>query len=298
MKYEKKVTLNSRELLQADQLAKRVCAFDHTVKEIYLSNQYNYFPEMPTFIFATEKEQMVGMAMIYADEKPGEEVDLRVEVDPDFRRQGIATELVRQVMTVLAEFGYHDYNFGSEKAFLEQNPQFLTNANLAIDDFDYYMQAEQPLPIANDELASILTVREMKAEDKKSLIPLYCVAFDESADPAVNYIEESFRSKQPVTYVLTCHDEVVGYSAVDVGEDKIDYFYGLFIAQKFQGRGFGTFFIKKMMELQRAKGTKAFSLEVEPNNQAAIKAYRHAGFKIISEVTYLKRSSSKEKAPE
>ncbi|MDF7638713.1 hypothetical protein PT285_04785 [Lactobacillus sp. ESL0791] len=72
---------------EVNELMEKIHQHDGTCKDPYLSNQYSYFPEMPIFISAYESGALVGFVMIYADEKPNEEVDLYVEVLPEKRRQ-------------------------------------------------------------------------------------------------------------------------------------------------------------------------------------------------------------------
>ena len=66
----------------------------------------------------------------------------------------------------------------------------------------------------------------------------------------------------------------------------------MFIDKPFRGKGFGTFFIKKMMIILQKEGSKVFALNVEVSNKAAIHVYERAGFKILSETLYLKSQES------
>lgn len=288
MKYYEKVALNSDEVIQAEKLTKIVQLEDHTYKGIYLSNQFNYFTEMPTFIYAIDNGKMIGLTMLYADEKPDGEVELHVEVAPDYRGRGIAREMTKRAQKIMAQYGYNKYCFVSEKSFINKNVDFLAKTKLDIDDHDFYMVASKPERIAkNDNLDLNLAVREMNKNDIEKVVQHYSKAFDENIESTKNYILESFKDKEKVNFVLTYQDEIAGYCAVDLGIR--DYFFGLFIRDDFRGRGYATFFIKKMMAELKERGSKEFELEVEPDNLAAVHAYQNAGFEIKSEVVYLKR---------
>lgn len=288
MKYYEKVALNSDEVVQAEKLTKIVQLEDHTYKGIYLSNQFNYFTEMPTFIYAIDNGKMIGLTMLYADEKPDGEVELHVEVAPDYRGRGIAREMTKRAQKIMAQYGYNKYCFVSEKSFITKNVDFLAKTKLEIDDHDFYMVASKPEGIAkNDNLDLNLAVREMNKDDIEKVVQHYSKAFDENIESTKNYILESFKDKEKVNFVLTYQDEIAGYCAVDLGIR--DYFFGLFIRDDFRGRGYATFFIKKMMAELKERGSKEFELEVEPDNLAAVHAYQNAGFEIKSEVVYLKR---------
>lgn len=286
MKYFEKVTLNEAEILLAQKLTASVRAEDSTYNEIYLSNQYNYFSDMPTFVYALDNGKMVGLTMLYADEKPTDEVEVHVEVCPRYRRQGIAREMIKRAEKIMNKYGYFDYCFVSEKPFIDNNPDFLKNTNLKIDDHDYHMETTNPKSIdKEDMLNQVLAVREMTKSDIKTVVDLYSEAFAESIESSTKYVTEGFKDKEKINFVLTDHSKIVGYCAIDPGSS--DYFFGLFVAKDFCGHGYATFFIKKMMAIRQEKGMKKFVLDVEPNNQAAIHAYQNAGFQIKSETFYL-----------
>lgn len=287
MKYYEKATLNDTETSLAHQLTRSVRSKDGTYNEIYLSNQYNYFSEMPTFIYAVDNDQMVGLTMLYADDKPNNEVEVHVEVCPAYRRQGIATEMIKRAENIMNKYGYNEYCFVSEKPFIDKNHDFLKNTNLKIDDHDYHMENDNPKPIdKEDMLNQVLAVREMTKSDIEKVVELYRQAFDENAESSTKYVVEGFKDKEKLSFVLTYQTTIIGYCAIDLG--SFDYFFGLFVAKDFSGHGYATFFIKKMMAIMQERGSKRFVLDVEPDNYAAIHAYQNAGFEIKSETIYLK----------
>ena len=283
MRYLEKIKLDSKEVKQARQLAKVIHEHDKTFCDIYLSNQYNYFKDMPTFILAYDNEELIGLTMLYADEKPDEEVDIHVEVSPKKRQQGVATEMIKRAKKILNKYGYQNYDFVSEKAFIEQNPTYLSNNNLKVDATDYHMSTQNPEKIfQDDKLNRILGVRQMVKTDFNNVASIYSVAFDIDIANAETYIAESLADDQMLSFVLTYKEDVIGYCAVDDG-----YFFGLFVARDYQGHGYASFFIKKMMELLLRKGINEFSLDVELDNIAAVRTYQNAGLKIVSETYYL-----------
>lgn len=119
-----KVNLNEREQRQANELTERVQKADKTYSDFYLSNQFNYFQDMQTFILAYDGNKLVGLTMLYADEGPEEEVEVNLEVDPEFRRQGIATRMFEHAKRIMVQYGYYKWEFVSEKNFLEKIQAF------------------------------------------------------------------------------------------------------------------------------------------------------------------------------
>ena len=289
-----KVNLSDKEQRQANELTERVQKADRTYSDFYLSNQFNYFQDMPTFILAYDENKLVGLTMLYADEGPEEEVEVNLEVDPEFRRQGIATRMFEHAKRIMVQYGYHKWEFVTEKVFLEKNPSFLKNMSLKVvpEDSDYYMRTAEPALIEkNDKLNQVLVVKPLTMNYVDQVAAAHSNAFGDAIATSTKYIKNSLLDKDTKSFILLKRNEVVGYCAVDQGENE-DYFFGLFIDKPFRRQGFGTFFIKKMMVILQKEGSKAFALNADVSNRAAINVYLNVGFKILSETVYLKNQES------
>ena len=289
-----KVNLSDKEQRQANELTERVQKADRTYSDFYLSNQFNYFQDMPTFILAYDGNKLVGLTMLYADEGPEEEVEVNLEVDPEFRRQGIATRMFEHAKRIMVQYGYHKWEFVTEKVFLEKNPSFLKNMSLKVvpEDSDYYMRTVEPVMIEKtDKLNQVLAVKPLTMSYVDQVAKAHSNAFGDAIATSTKYIKNSLLDKDTKSFILLKGNEVLGYCAVDHGENE-DYFFGLFIDKPFRGKGFGTFFIKKMMVILQKEGSKVFALNADVDNKAAIHIYEKAGFKILSETLYLKSQES------
>ena len=289
-----KVTLNEKEIRQANELTEKVKKADKTYSNFYLSNQFNYFQDMPTFILAYDENKLVGLTMLYADECPEEEVEVNLEVAPEFRRQQIATGMFEHAKRIMVQYGYHKWEFVTEKVFLEKNPSFLKNMSLKVvpEDSDYYMRTVEPVMIEKtDKLNQVLAVKPLTMSYVDQVAKAHSRAFGEDVETSTKYIKNSLADKNTKSFILLKVNEVAGYCAVDHGENE-DYFFGLFIDKPFRGQGFGTFFIKKMTEILQKEGSSVFALNADVDNKAAIHIYEKAGFKILSETLYLKSQES------
>ena len=294
MKVIERITLNNEETKQAAGLNKRINKADNTYSNIYLSNKYNYFSDMPTFVLAYEGQKLIGLTMLYADDGPDEEVEVHLIVDPEFRRHHVATKMWEHTKQIMLQYGYHKWEFVSEKVFLAKNPDFLANCNLTVvkEDSDYYMRTEQPLPLDKaDRLNQILAVKLLTEKYVDQVAKAHSNAFRDAIATSTKYIKNSLLDKDTKSFILLKDNEVAGYCAVDHGESE-DYFFGLFIDKPFRGQGFGTFFIKKMIAILQKEGSKVFALNADVDNKAAIHIYEKAGFKILSETMYLKSQES------
>ena len=294
MKVSERLSLNNEETKQANALTKRIHLADNTYSNIYLSNKYNYFSDMPTFVLAYEEQKLIGLTMLYADDGPDEEVEVHLVVDPQFRRRKVATKMWKHVKRIMLQFGYHKWEFVSEKVFLAKNPDFLANCNLTVvkEDSDYYMRTKQPIPLNKaDNLNQILEVKILAENYVDQVAKAHSNAFGEAISTSTKYIKNALADKDTTSFILLKGNEVAGYCAVDHDESE-DYFFGLFIDKPFRGQGFGTFFIKKMIAILQKEGSKVFALNADVDNKAAIHIYEKAGFKILSETMYLKSQES------
>ena len=294
MEVVEKVTLNNDETKQATALNKRINKADNTYSNIYLSNKYNYFSDMPTFVLAYEGQKLIGLTMLYADDGPAEEVEVNIVVDTEFRRHHVASKMWKRAKHILLQYGYHKWEFPTEKAFLAKNPAFLTNCKLTAvkEDSDYYMRTEKPLPLNQaDKLNQILAVKLLTEKYVDQVAKAHSNAFGEAIATSTKYVKNALADKDTTSFILLKGNEVAGYCAVDHGERE-DYFFGLFIDKLFRGQGFGTFFIKKMIAILQKEGSRVFALNADVENKAAIHIYEKAGFKILSETLYLKSQES------
>ena len=294
MKVIERITLNNEETKRAAGLNKRINKADNTYSNIYLSNKYNYFGDMPTFVLAYEGQKLIGLTMLYADDGPDEEVEVNLVVDPEFRRHHVASKMWKRAKQIMLQYGYHKWEFVSEKVFLAKNPDFLANCNLTVvkEDSDYYMRTKQPIPLNKaDNLNQILEVKILAENYVDQVAKAHSNAFGEAIATSTKYVKNALADKDTTSFILLKGNEVAGYCAVDHGDNE-DYFFGLFIDKPFRGQGFGTFFIKKMIAILQKEGSRVFALNADVENKAAIHIYEKAGFKILSETLYLKSQES------
>ena len=294
MEVVEKVTLNNDETKRAAALTKRIHQADNTYSNIYLSNKYNYFGDMPTFVLAYEGQKLIGLTMLYADDGPAEEVEVNLVVDPEFRRHHVASKMWKRAKHILLQYGYHKWEFPTEKAFLVKNPDFLANCNLTVvkEDSDYYMRTKQPIPLNKaDNLNQILEVKILAENYVDQVAKAHSHAFGDEIATSTKYVKNALADKDTTSFLLLKGNEVAGYCAVDHGDNE-DYFFGLFIDKPFRGQGFGTFFIKKMIAILQKEGSRVFALNADVENKTAIHIYEKSGFKILSETLYLKSQES------
>ena len=284
---KKVVNLSKKELEEANDLINQVESYDHTYCRPYLSNQYNYFPDMPSFILYYNEKQLVGLLTLYADEDPKGIVDITINVLPDYRRHKIGIKLFTEGLKILKKYNFQNYDFMSEQKFLDNNPDFLKNIGLQIEPAESEYQMSYKNDFINVKRNDELEVRELKQPDVEQLLPLYSKAFATNIQEARMYLQESLNEINTKSFVLLLKKKIIGYCSIDVSDTY--YIFGLFIAEKYQNRGLGTYFIKWVMKILLESDPKAFVIGVDESNKIAHHLYLKVGFKDQTKVVYLSK---------
>lgn len=101
-------------------------------------------------------------------------------------------------------------------------------------------------------------------------------------------LEDSVEWKQFKPVGLYANDELVGFSMYGFfageGHQGRLWIDRLLIDKRFQGRGLGTEFMKKLIEtVSKEYGEQPIFLSVYPENEGAVRLYEKLGFKFIEE---------------
>ncbi|WP_127849436.1 GNAT family N-acetyltransferase [Lacticaseibacillus hulanensis] len=285
-------TLTPEQKTAALQLQDRVHAVDHTYKQIYLSNQLNTEKAMATFFMATVDGRLVGFLMNYADGDASEAAELSVVVDPEYRRQGIATKLIAAVRTELARFNYGRVEFVTERAFLDAQPEFLHRTRLVEEEGTEFQLSCPGDTNADYKLPDGFQLRQMTAGDLPVLVGEKVTGFDDTdTAEARRYLEASLADPNIRQYVLVnTAGTILGTSSVDVAD--VYYFYGLLVTAAERGRGYSKMLVRAIMaDLARGE-QKTMRLGVEAGNAVARHVYQQAGFVTETEIVYLEEKAA------
>ena len=288
------VTTNNLTQSQQTQINELVAAaqqHDGTKRLPFVSNMYNYFPEMQNDILAYEGDALVGVAAIYADVRPDDAgTEVFLIVNPEYRRQGVATELRKQVEAILKQFGYTKYSFVTERRFLDANPEFVENLGLEIDsetEFQLSMNPPaMPLPTDDELELSVMTEDLIPA-----MVKLSRRAFggeEETEKPGPQHYINTMAKPNMVIYVLKKNGVLLGSTSVDMSDGY--YLFSLEIDPDYQNNGYGTELVKLAVNELTKREPRVLTLGVDADNPRALRVYQKAGFSIETEIVYLNAS--------
>ncbi len=285
--YRETTHLNQQELSQIGQLIEVIHEEDQSFRDPYLSNQFNFFSEMPAFILVYRQQQLVGLATLYADGEPGERVEVYVGINPADRRQGLAASLIQRMKQILDHYGYPSMVFLSERTFLNRHPGFLQQTKLYVNPVSEWQMVCTGSAVVMKK-SPLLELQELQSKDIADLLESYLEAFPESTPAeAERYLTETIASSQETPYIYKHGGTIIGYCAVNHGE--YDYLFGLFIKHDQRGKGYATSFLQDLIEHLQIDQDHPLKLAVESDNPGAYHLYCKTGFICESEVVYLEK---------
>lgn len=278
-------TLNGHQLLEAKALIAICQKYDGTFRDPYLSNMLNFDPNMPAFFLYYEKGELVGLLTVYADDQ---DVEVAILVHPNHRRQGIARALFTSFEKETASFPIRSVTFQTERIFLENHPDFVSNWGLVEDEETETWLGKDRRPYL---LATVSNLEVLLADSsyQEQISQLKFEAFSEereSREVVDRYVAEALKDPESRLYILLKNDQVIGTCTVDLSSNT-NYFYGLAIAELERGKGYGSYLTKSLVNQLIEQNDKEFQIAVEDSNVGAKRLYEKIGFVKQTQVVYL-----------
>ena len=278
-------TLNNHQLLEAKPLIAVCQNYDGTFREPYLSNMLNFDPNMPAFFLYYEKGELVGLLTVYADDQ---DVEVAILVHPNHRRQGIARALFTIFEKETASFPIRSVTFQTERIFLENHPDFVSNWGLVEDEETETWLGKDRRPYL---LATVSNLEVLLADSsyQEQISQLKFQAFSEeheSREVVDRYVAEALKDPESRLYILLKNCQVIGTCTVDLSSNT-NYFYGLAISELERGKGYGSYLAKSLVNQLIEQNDKEFQIAVEDSNVGAKHLYEKIGFVKQTQVVYL-----------
>ena len=278
-------TLNDHQLLEAKALIAICQKYDGTFRDPYLSNMLNFDPDMPAFFLYYEKGELVGLLTVYADDQ---DVEVAILVHPNHRRQGIARALFTSFEKETASFPIRSVTFQTERIFLENHPDFVSNWGLVEDEETETWLGKDRRPYL---LATVSNLEVLLADSsyQEQISQLKFQAFSEeheSREVVDRYVAEALKDPESRLYILLKNGQVIGTCTVDLSSNT-NYFYGLAISELERGKGYGSYLAKSLVNKLIEQNDKEFQIAVEDSNVGAKRLYEKIGFVKQTQVVYL-----------
>jgi polynucleotide phosphorylase/polyadenylase len=277
--------LSPKELSEAKVLINCCQKYDGTYREPYLSNMLNFDPNMPAFFLYYEKSELVGLLTVYADDQ---DVEVAILVHPEHRRQGIARALFNSFEKETASFPIRSVTFQTERIFLENHPDFASNWGLIEDEETETWLGKDRRPY---QLVTVSNLEVLLADSsfQNQISQLKFQVFSEeheSREVVDRYVAEALKDPESRLYILLKNGQVIGTCTVDLSSNT-NYLYGLVILELERGKGYGSYFVKSLVNQLIEQNDREFQIAVEDSNVGAKRLYEKIGFVKQTQVVYL-----------
>ncbi len=214
-------------------------------------------------------------------------------VIPAYRRQGIATQMIRTAMNHLSEIGgnalrcYVDPN-NMPSRLLQQMVGFSEKPFENFNDFtnDGQIMYEVTIPYCLEVIPATVDeayfVRILFAQNKDALMAKNIGLSEWKELLSVNDADEA--------HFLVCKGAMpVAYMKINGLESKSKAWISmLFVAKNFQHQGIGSFALKYAEEYLKAKEFKTIALQTDINNFSAQNFYLKCGYQIFEQKSKIK----------
>lgn len=278
--------LTEKERKAAKALIASCQAHDQTFREPYLSNMFNFNPNMPAFFIYYQKGELLGLLTVYADD---EDVEVSILVDPSHRREGIARAMYRSFEKEMASYPIRSVTFQTERVFLDRHLDLASHWGVVEAEETETWLGRDKTPYALDSRSDVKVLLAAPAYVEE-IAQLHHQAFsdsEETLDVSRRYITEALKDPDGLLYILLKEAQVIGVCTVDLSGNS-NYLYGLAIAEAYRGQGYGSYLAKSVVNQLIEQNDKAFQIAVEDSNIGAKRLYENIGFVKQTQVVYLK----------
>ena len=278
--------LTTKQIKSIEKLLKKVHNFDHTFRDPYLASDYNFDKDMLAFFLAyNDAEDLIGLLATYADSK---DVEIQLKIDPEFRRQGVASHLYQTFLTETKDYYLNTVSFVTEEVFLDKNPDLIKNLNLIRSESEELQLSRKYMKEDLDESLedTDLIFEKASLKDVDELTQLMHEAFDSDIDIAKRYNTASIESDTVDIYVLRNDKDIISRVSVDFASD-VNYMYSVATKKEYLRQGHAYTLLKKTIKEFEKINTKGFQIAVDAENTKAKNLYEKLDFNVDTKILYL-----------
>lgn len=263
--------LTSQQLIELDHLCEDCKSKDGNIVAIYKHYLSQNRPRLCNMLYYHKKTLVGFLSTFFFFE---DACEITVMVKPDFRRQGIATRMIKKILPLIRTENIHALNFST--------PHDLNNDWLSLNGFrylhsEYQMQLSlhYPLSIANPSLS----IRLATEKDLAIICAIDHACFNSPQPDLPIHIQNLLYEPNYKIFIAELEGIPIGKAHLDVQPESARL-TDIAILPKFQKRGFGSTMLTHCINFSLTAKQSNLSLNVETKNQQALKIYTRLGFKI------------------
>ncbi len=285
---------NSLSEVQKDQIKEleRISfAEDGLENHALLTNELNYYREIPCYYLGYEAEQLIAFLSFFEPDK--EEAEIFACTHPDYRRKGYFGALLKEAEKELEHFGITrvllvvETKSNTGNAVIDKMKAVNSSVGkprvIKWKFAEYRMEyklGERTLPQGNWRFERI-TEQERDVYRQISFEAFPGEGHEE------RFLDTAIHSENRKGYILYQGEEPVGI--LSIGTEEETGIYGVGIADKFRGKGLGKILVDFGIN-QALKHSDTIVLDVDSENPVAKAVYEKAGFRTTFQIDYFEYS--------
>jgi ribosomal protein S18 acetylase RimI-like enzyme len=276
----KKQRLTEAELAEVEELARICDAYEDLrlrfgvepmrTRTDHETNDFLYFVD----------DRLVGVLML--SDYGHEERELTGMVHPDYRRKGIASQLLAGVREEGKKRGIQRLVLVSER-FSHSGRAFVEAVGAQYDASEHHMVLEDFQERGN--FPEQLQLVRATPQDVDVIAYITAASFGDAEERIKPHIARDLLAPNREYYIARLGQEPVGSFNLFMSHDS----YGIYafgVPPQYRRRGFGRQMLEQIIKKIQAESQKRITLEVDTNNTNAIALYQSCGFRPVTTYGY------------
>ncbi|MEQ7050985.1 GNAT family N-acetyltransferase [Paenibacillaceae sp. P-4] len=233
------------------------------------------------YVYVVDGE-IVGFLGIY--QFCASEVEISGMVHPDYRRQGIFNQLVKEAQQECGRRRVEKLIFICARPSLS-GKEYLESIGSKCSFSEYWMTLTGEHVQDASEPPAKIELRQAETSDVALLTQLNMDGFDMNEEDARGYVETAMLSQQDYIFIADCQQENGEWLPIGkihvMREEGSAFLFGFSVQPEHRGRGYGRWILRSIIErMKEQQPTAKIELEVAVENERALGLYTSCGFHV------------------
>jgi len=265
--------LNDQQLIELDSLCSECKSLDGNIVATYKHLLGQHRPRLCNMLYYRQ-ERLVGFLSTFFFYEDA--CEIAVMVRPDFRRQGIARFLINEILPLIRNEGIKNLIFSA--------PHDANNDWLLAEGFQY-LHCEYQMRRQENNAVEIakksLLIRLAEVADVPALCAMDSTCFTTPQLDAPTHFQSLLYDPNYKVFIAEVDGVPIGKAHLDLQPDSARV-TDIAVLPSFQGQGIGSSLLAHCINHSLAANQPNLSLNVETNNQKALKIYTRLGFVVCN----------------
>lgn len=214
----------------------------------------------------------------------GDDAEICGMVYPKLRRRGIGGRMLDEALSTTRGAGLQSVLLICEEAF-PAAMEWMRRRGATLDQSELRMILD--LPGVEENSGGTVQLRPATGADIPDLVRLLSGTFNESRASAEKRLARAESSPATETLLAYEGETLIGTTRLETGTRRT-MIYGFVIDRAHRGRGHGGPMMRAVLALLRERGVTQAGLEVEPENEPAVRLYTRMGFRAVTTYRYMR----------